>query len=96
MLFVFEISATLMLIAALGFLGSYIGGDIWVTITDVTAQAISGMPELGQMLATTGISILRPWPLLVIGGVVFLVVLGFNLLGEGLRRQSNQYSLGQR
>ncbi|MGB7093971.1 MAG: PQQ-binding-like beta-propeller repeat protein [Anaerolineales bacterium] len=96
MLFVFEISATLMLIAALGFLGYYIGGDIWVTITDVTAQAISGMPELGQMLATTGMSILRPWPLMVIGGVVFLVVLGFNLLGEGLRRQSNQYSLGRR
>ena len=96
MLFVFEISATIMLTAALGFLGYYIGGDIWVTITDVTAQAISGMPELGQMLATTGMSILRPWPLLVIGGVVFFVVLGFNLLGEGLSRRSNQYRLGRR
>jgi ABC-type dipeptide/oligopeptide/nickel transport system permease subunit len=96
MLFVFEISVTLMLTAALGFLGYYIGGDIWVTITDVTAQTISGMPELGQMLATTGMSILRPWSLVVLGAVVFFVVLGFNLLGEGLRRQTNQYRLGRR
>ena len=89
MLFAFEISSTLLLVAALGFLGYYIGGDIWVQVTDAVAEAISGMPELGQMLATTPISVTRPWPLITIGGVVFIIVLGFNLLGEGLRRQAS-------
>lgn len=87
MLFAFEISSTLLLVAALGFLGYYIGGDVWISVTDATAAAISGMPELGQMLATTPLSINRPWPLLTIGALVFVIVLGFNLLGEGLRRR---------
>lgn len=96
MLFAFEISSTLLLVAALGFLGYYIGGDIWVAVTDATAQAISGMPELGQLLATTPVNVTRPWPLIVIGAVVFLIVLGFNLLGEGLRRQSSLYGVRRR
>jgi peptide/nickel transport system permease protein len=91
MLFAFEISATLMLTAALGFLGYYIGGDVWVVVTDATAAAVSGAPELGQMLATSGVSITKPWGLLVIGALVFSIVLGFNLLGEGLRKQLSLY-----
>ncbi|UCD97789.1 MAG: PQQ-binding-like beta-propeller repeat protein [Chloroflexota bacterium] len=93
MLFAFEISSTLLVVAALGFLGYYIGGDIWVQVTDATAAAVSGMPELGQMLATTEASLLRPWPLIVIGACVFCMVLGFNLLGEGLRQQSSQQGI---
>ncbi len=96
MLFAFEISSTLLLVAALGFLGYYIGGDVWISVSDATAAAISGMPELGQMLATTPLSINRPWPLLIIGALVFVIVLGFNLLGEGLRRRSGLYGIRHR
>jgi peptide/nickel transport system permease protein len=86
-LFAFEVSSTLMLTSALGFLGYYIGGDVWVQVTDSVAEAISGMPELGQMLATSRVLITRPWGLIAVGSTVFITVLGFNLLGEGLRRQ---------
>lgn len=96
MLFAFEISSTLMLVAALGFLGYYIGGDIWIAVSDATAAAISGMPEVGQLLATMPVSVTRPWPLLVIGAVVFVIVLGFNLLGEGLRRQASLHGTRRR
>ena len=89
MLLAFEISSTLMLTAALGFLGYYIGGDVWVQVSDSVAVATSGVPELGQMLATTDTIVTRPWPLLTIGGVVFTIVLGFNLMGEGLRRRAS-------
>lgn len=89
MLFAFEVSSTLMLTASLGFLGYYIGGDVWVQVTDAFAEATSGTPELGQMLATTDSLLTRPWPLLMIGVVVFITVLGFNLLGEGLRRRAS-------
>jgi peptide/nickel transport system permease protein len=89
MLFAFEISSTLMLTAALGFLGYYIGGDVWVQVTDSVAVATSGVPELGQMLATADTIVTRPWPLLTIGGTIFIIVLGFNLMGEGLRRRAS-------
>jgi ABC-type dipeptide/oligopeptide/nickel transport system permease subunit len=89
-LFAFELSGTLMVTAALGFLGYYIGGDIWTPgAQDRVARAISGMPELGQMLATAGGRITQPWGLIAVGSIVFFTVLGFNLLGEGLRRRYN-------
>jgi hypothetical protein len=85
MLFAFEISGTLMVTAGLGFLGYYIGGDVWIEIADFISQRTSGAPELGQMLATSWNNILRSWPLIITGLVIFIMVLGFNLLGEGLR-----------
>ncbi len=87
-----EISSTLMATAGLGFLGYYIGGDVWIEFEDFVAARVSGMPELGQMLATAIASegawqiYFDPWGLITVGGVIFLAVLGFNLLGEGLRR----------
>ena len=87
MLFAFEIGGTLMVAAALGFLGYYIGGDVWVVVTDTVARRISGTPELGQMLATTWVQMNEPWGMIAVGSVIFIVVLGFNLLGRGLRRR---------
>lgn len=93
MLLTLEISSTLMATAGLGFLGYYIGGDIWVEVGDFVASRISGMPELGQMLATSNTGIVRlgltglPLAMAAVGTVIFVIVLGFNLLGEGLRRQ---------
>ncbi len=81
----FEVSAALLVTAGLGFLGYFVNA-IWVPLGDYTAMRASGQPELGQMLAT-GATMIRqqPWELLVAGIVVFVIVLGFNLLGEGLR-----------
>jgi peptide/nickel transport system permease protein len=93
MLLALEISGTLMAVAGLGFLGYYVGGDVWVEVADYVAARTSGMPELGQMLTTanTGIQGLAaralPWAMVVAGSTVFVVVLGFNLLGEGLQRR---------
>ncbi len=85
MLLAFEISSTLMLTAGLGFLGYYIGGDVWVDVSDYVARRTSGAPELGQMLATAWVRLTDPWGLVSVGSVVFALVLGFNLIGEGLR-----------
>ncbi len=89
MLFAFEVSNTLMATAGLGFLGYYIGGDVWVTVGDFVARRISGMPELGQMLATSWVSLTKPWAMVVVGTTIFLAILGFNLIGEGLRHNAN-------
>jgi ABC-type dipeptide/oligopeptide/nickel transport system permease subunit len=85
MLFAFEISSTLLVTAGLGFLGYYIGGDVWIEVGDFVSRRVSGMPELGQMLATSWTTLTEPWPMVLTGTIIFITVLGFNLLGEGLR-----------
>lgn len=86
MLLAFEAGSTLMVVAALGFLGYYIGGAYWVVTGDFSAAAVSGSPELGQMLSDSW-QVFKPWATLATGTVVFAAILGFNLLGEGLRRR---------
>ena len=87
MLLTFEISSTLLLISGLGFLGYYVGGEVWIWISDTAATRLSGMPELGQMLSSVSEDIFTgPWKMFATGTLVFFTVLGFNLLGEGLRR----------
>lgn len=89
MLLAFEVSNTFMVTAGLGFLGYYIGGDVWITVDDFISRRISGAPELGQMLATSWSSLLHSWPLVITGFVIFITILGFNLLGQGLRSRLN-------
>ncbi len=89
MLLAFEISGTLMVTGGLGFLGYYIGGDVWIDVADFVSRRTSGAPELGQMLATSWVNLLQPWPLVLTGSVVFIIILGFNLLGDGLRSRLN-------
>lgn len=96
MLFAFEVSNTLMATAGLGFLGYYIGGDVWVTVGDFVARRISGMPELGQMLATSWISLTKPWAMVVVGTTIFVAILGFNLIGEGLRQNASLVRVRQK
>jgi peptide/nickel transport system permease protein len=93
MLLAFEISSTLLVSAELGFLGYYIGGGIWIEITDFAVVNAEGLPELGQMLASSLVKITDPSALIVVGSVVCAGVLGFNLLGEGLRLQLSQERL---
>jgi ABC-type dipeptide/oligopeptide/nickel transport system permease subunit/outer membrane protein assembly factor BamB len=86
MLFSFEISSTLLTSASLGFLGYYIGGEVWTPVTDTSAIRSSGMPELGLMVATLSTDIfVGPYKMAAAGTLIFLTILGFNLLGEGLR-----------
>jgi peptide/nickel transport system permease protein len=89
MLLAFEISNTLMVTAGLGFLGYYIGGDVWIEVGDFVSRRISGKPELGQMLATSWTHLTKPWPMVITGTIIFITILGFNLLGEGLRISLN-------
>ena len=95
MLLALEVSSTLMTAAALGFLGYYIGGGAWLAVGDFVARNTAGLPELGQMLAVSIEQILDPWPMVVIGGAVLLIIFGFSLLGEGLRRQLESENPGQ-
>lgn len=96
MLYAFEISSTLMATAGLGFLGYYIGGDVWLDVSDFVARRVSGAPELGQMLATSWSTLTRPWAMVAVGNVVFVMVLGFNLVGEGLRKRLQGEVVGRR
>jgi peptide/nickel transport system permease protein len=85
MLLAFEVSATLFVISELGFLGYYIGGGAWIEISDFVMVNTTGLPELGQMLSTALVSLVKPMALIVVGSFIFLSILGFNLLGEGFR-----------
>lgn len=87
MLAAFEFSSSLVVLAALGFLGYYVGGGVWVTVGDFVALNVSGLPELGQMLATARESLRDPWGMVTVGAVIFLAVLGFNLLGQGMQQR---------
>jgi ABC-type dipeptide/oligopeptide/nickel transport system permease subunit/outer membrane protein assembly factor BamB len=83
MLLVLESSSALLTTAALGFLGYFINA-VWIPLGDYTGIRASGYPDLGQMLTFSGASH-QPWAALMAGSLVVLIVLGFNLLGEGLR-----------
>lgn len=76
----FEISATLVAVAAMGFLGYFVNA-VWIPGNDdFVGIRASGVPELGQML---GVAVRnQPWTALVAGSCVFVIVLAFNLLGE--------------
>jgi peptide/nickel transport system permease protein len=85
----FEISTALLVTAGLGFLGYFVNA-IWVPLGDWTAVRAAGKPELGQMLASGAVIVQQhPWLLLTAGATIFLLILTFNLLGEGLRRQAD-------
>jgi peptide/nickel transport system permease protein len=88
MLLAFEISSTLLVSAELGFLGYYIGGGVYVEISDFVAVNTAGLPELGQILSSALLKLSDPSALIVAGTCIFIGVLGFNLLGEGLRRET--------
>ncbi len=97
MLLAFEVSAALMVSAELGFLGYYIGGGVWIEVLDFVAVQTEGLPELGQMISSALYRITDPSALLIVGTILVIGVLGFNLLGEGLRlRQTQEWMQGGR
>lgn len=79
-----EASSALLTTAGLGFLGYFVNA-VWIPLEDWVGIRAAGNPELGQMLAFNATT-REPWSALMAGTLVALIVLGFNLFGEGLRR----------
>lgn len=94
-LFSFEASSTLLTSAGLGFLGYFIN-SIWIPLGDFSGIRASGLPDLGQMLAGVANIQRQPWSTLAAGSLVVITVLGFNLLGEGLRLRWSLERLNRR
>jgi peptide/nickel transport system permease protein len=91
MLIAFELSAALLVVAELGYLGYFIGGGFVyedsVGNFDKQYLQTAGYPELGQMLSQFFLQLYRtPWASLFAGALTVLALIGFTLLGEGLRR----------
>lgn len=91
---VFELSAALLLMAELGFLGLFVGNGLIVYQADPFSSGViaTGLtaetPELGQMLSDfTRKMFQSPWEMVVAALIIFLMIFGFNMLGEGLRRR---------
>lgn len=82
-----EASSALLTSAALGVLGYFIN-SVWVPVGDFLGVRAAGKPELGQMLYFSPAS-RQPWSALSAGTLVLIMVLGFNLFGEGLKRELN-------
>lgn len=88
MLIAFDLTAVLLIVAELGYIGFFIGGGfVYEGGADVSFRAASE-PELGQMLSQFfGLLNRTPWVGVFAGIMVFLALSGFTLLGEGLRRR---------
>jgi len=87
---VLEMGGVLMLLAELGFLNVFLGGGYQVEMAPTSRQTTiyfySDVPEWGAMLANIR-NVWRsyPWMGWYPGAAFFLSILGFNLLGEGVR-----------
>ena len=86
-----EMGAVLMILGELGFVGVYIGGGLTVQMDEFAQRQYFAMPEWGAMMAGSR-EWARAYPWMVMSPAVafFASVVGFNLLGEGLRRLIDQ------
>jgi hypothetical protein len=87
---VLEMGGVLMLLAELGFLNVFLGGGYQVEMVptgrQTTTYFYSDVPEWGAMLANIrNLWRAYPWMGWYPGAAFFLSILGFNLLGEGIR-----------
>jgi len=89
-LFFMEIARNLSLIMQLGVFGIFIGNLKIIKSSDfgtLTFYNVSFEPEWASMLATSRSMVtIAPWTILFPAFAFFVSVLGFNLVGEGLRR----------
>ncbi|MCB9137422.1 MAG: ABC transporter permease subunit [Caldilineaceae bacterium] len=83
-----EMGAVLMLLGELGFIGIFIGGGAFAELQiDGPPYHYSDVPEWASLLANVRLYARSyPWTALYPAGAFFLSILGFNLLGEGIRR----------
>jgi ABC-type dipeptide/oligopeptide/nickel transport system permease subunit len=88
----FELAATLLVVAELGFLGMFIGETFVImglnpTMTATPIGITANYPELAQMMSNFWSKMIRtPWEVAFVGSAIFLNIFAFNMLGEGLRR----------
>ena len=85
---VLEMGAVLMLLGELGFIGIFIGGGAFADL-DVSGPPFhySDVPEWGAMLSNVRTYARSyPWMAIYPAGAFFVSIMGFNLLGEGIRR----------
>ena len=89
-----EMSAVLMLLGELGFIGVYIGGGATTTDSLDNAITISDIPEWGVMMADARRwAQAKPWMVFYPALAFFIAVVGFNALAEGLRRLIEQTTI---
>ena len=82
-----EMGSVLMILGELGFVGVFIGGGTLTGTFDDGTVAFADIPEWGAMLSGARAYIRNsPWMVFYPAMAFFVAVLGFNLLGEGLRR----------
>ncbi len=83
-----EMGAVLMILGELGFIGIFIGGGAFAELDVFGAPYhYSDVPEWGALLSNVRTYARSyPWMALYPSLAFFLAILGFNLLGEGLRR----------
>jgi ABC-type dipeptide/oligopeptide/nickel transport system permease subunit len=82
-----EMGSVLMILGELGFVGVFIGGGVQTATYQDETVYIADIPEWGAMLSGAR-TFMRsaPWMIFYPAMAFFMAVLGFNLLGEGLRR----------
>ena len=82
-----EMGAVLMILGELGFVGVYIGGGTTIQVGDFEQRQYFALPEWGAMMAgSRAWARSHPWMVMAPAVAFFASVIGFNLLGEGLRR----------
>ncbi|HEY54401.1 MAG TPA: ABC transporter permease subunit [Caldilineae bacterium] len=93
-----EMGAVLLLLAELGFVGIFIGGgafaDLEGAMTELGSYHYSDVPEWGSLLASMRLYARGyPWTAIYPSLAFVVAILGFNLLGEGIRRLVNAVSV---
>lgn len=89
-----EMGAVLMLFGELGFVQVFIGGGISTTTAADRVVTIPDIPEWGAMMADSRtFARAKPWMILYPAAAFFVAVVGFNMLGEGLRRLSEEVEI---
>lgn len=83
-----EMGAVLMLLGELGFVGIFIGGGAFAELDTFSAPYhYSDVPEWGAMLSNVRrYARSYSWMAIYPSFAFFVAILGFNLLGEGIRR----------
>ncbi len=89
-----EMGSVLMMLGELGFLGIFIGGGFRTTTAADAAVVYFDVPEWGVMISNMWRRFRAyPWATLYPALAFTLSIMGFNFLGEGLRRLTERLTL---
>lgn len=83
-----EMGAVLMLLGELGFVGIFIGGGAFAELAiDAPLYHYSDIPEWGALLSNVrDYARSYPWTAIYPTAAFFVAIIGFNFIGEGVRR----------